>query len=87
MVPADVILQTMSSSANKTTAVRILFPLSRTRVVVKTLTLPGDVRQDGLPKGYVREDHYLLGTSRWKGISLRHLAFGLALATAQSKHA
>jgi hypothetical protein len=39
---------------------------------------------DLLPKGYVRSDNYYLGASRWKGITLHPLLFGLALATANA---
>jgi len=74
----------MASSPATTPAMRMLFPLSRRRVVVKTLTLPGNVRHDCLPKGYIRQDAYLLGVSRWKGVTLHPLAFGFAVATANA---
>ena len=72
------------SLATTTPVMRMLFPLSRRRVIVKTLTLSGNVRHDCLPKGYIRQDAYLLGVSRWKGVTLHPLAFGLAIATANA---
>ena len=72
----------MSSSPVTTEVSRLLFPLGQRRAIVKTLSLAGDVRHDCLPKGYIRNDSYYLTASRWKGITLRPLLFGLAVATA-----